>query len=169
MVFKTILNIWGSARRRPVRRIWSSVRRIRYGLSQVQPNLSWVSGVLLKWPDAEKITSDGMMNKQTQTFNFCCFYFSYYIILCFLEIFKELGMVFFCGILGFGAPPPPRIPQALSLNNFHQSIFALFLLILFRSRKKPEYTCWRFNILRKQQANNNCRKPIQFNSLFPTI
>ena len=48
-----------------------------------------------------------MMNKQTQTFNFYCFYFSYYLIFCFLEIFKELGMVFFCGILGFGPPPLP--------------------------------------------------------------
>ena len=29
-----------------------------------------VSRVLLEWlPDAEKISSDGMMNKQTQTFN----------------------------------------------------------------------------------------------------
>ena len=30
--------------------------------------------------DVEKITSDGMMNKQTQTFNCECFFFLCYII-----------------------------------------------------------------------------------------
>ena len=64
-----------------------------------------------------------MMNKQTQTFNFYCFYFSYYIILCFLEIFKELGVVFFCGILGFGPPPPSPDTTSFKFEQFPPKYF----------------------------------------------
>ena len=62
MGVKNNLKIHGSAH----------VTRLHSSANKVQPNLvSWVSRVLLEGlPDEEKITSDGMINKQTETFNF---------------------------------------------------------------------------------------------------